>query len=91
LLEKVTAFCRKHRLLITSFPEAGEQIRSNYAVLTHQIEVEGAYKDMVKLVYMLEQIEVMGVVSSLKFATYKDRRSKQKKLKAKLVLRNLEG
>ncbi|MEM9824180.1 MAG: hypothetical protein AAF985_24050 [Bacteroidota bacterium] len=90
LLEKVTAFCREHQLLITSFPEAGKQIQSNYAVLTHEIEVEGAYKAMVKLVYMLEQIEVMGVVSSLKFTTHKDRRSKQKILKAKLILRNLE-
>ncbi|MEM8908239.1 MAG: hypothetical protein AAGD05_10375 [Bacteroidota bacterium] len=91
LLEQVTSFCRQNNLLITAFPEAHQNMRSNYSVLTHEIEVEGAYRDMVRLVYLLEQEATLGVVSSLQFHRFKDRATKKQKLRAKLVLRNLEG
>ena len=78
-------------MLITSFPEAEQSNQNNYTVLTHVIEIEGYYKEIVQLVYMLEQEEVLGIISSLKFQTYKDRVSKKRKLKVNIVLRNLES
>jgi len=89
LLERVTRFCKEHDLLIKGFPEA-QRVRENGSpVVTNQLEVEGRYKDIVRLTYMIEQEERLGSVSSLKFYTEEERRSKKLFLRAQIIIRNL--
>ncbi len=89
LLVEVTRFCRSHDLLITTFPSSDRVVENSYPIITNTLEVQGAYKDMVRLVHLLEQKERLGSVSSLKFYTQKDRISKKTYLRLSIVLRNL--
>ncbi|MFK8101601.1 MAG: hypothetical protein AB8G15_03720 [Saprospiraceae bacterium] len=89
LLDQLTTFCRTHELLIKSFPQALQQEKNQISVYTNHIELEGKYKDIVELIFMIEQEQHLATVSSVKFYTLKDRIDKQTYLRAKLVLRNL--
>ncbi|MEL6863592.1 MAG: hypothetical protein AAFP19_04195 [Bacteroidota bacterium] len=90
LLETVTLFCREHDLLVRSFPEALRVVENGNTIITNQIDLEGAYKDMVALVYLIEQEQRLGSVSSFKCFTEKDRVTKKTKLLGRIILRNLE-
>ncbi len=91
LLENLTNFCRNNHLLVRAFPEAQVVAQNENSVVTNQIEIEGSFKDMVKLAYMLEAEERQGSISSLKFFVFKDRVAKRNVLKSLIVLRNLES
>lgn len=91
LLELVTNFCRTHQLLIKTYPEAERVKENGFPVVTNEIEVEGAFKDMVTLVYLLEHQEKIGSIASLQFFRHKDRRKRQEVLRGRIILRNLEG
>ncbi len=91
LLDQLTSFCRAHELLIKSFPQALQQEKNQISIYTNHIELEGKYKDIVKLIFMIEQEQHLASVSSVKFYTLKDRIDKQTYLRAKLVLRNLSA
>lgn len=90
LLEKVTEFCREKELLVTGFPEAQQIEENGQAIVTNQIEVQGAYKSMVELLYLLEQDQKLGVISSVRFYTVKKRENQNELcLRGAIVLRNL--
>ena len=91
LLEKVTGFCRDKGLLVTAFPQAERLQQDEATVVTHQIEVQGSYEAMVQLVYLLEQEDRLGAISSLRFFKHKDRKDRRQRLRANITLRNLEG
>lgn len=91
LLESVTSFCREKGLMVTAFPQAERLKQGEATVVTHQIEVQGSYEAMVQLVYLLEQEDRLGAVSSLRFFKYKDRKARKQRLRANITLRNLEG
>lgn len=91
LLAQLTGFCRAHNLLIKTFPQARRQEQNKIPIYTNQIEVEGKYKDIVKLAYMIEQEQLLGAVATLKFYTIKDRLTKKTYLRAKIILRSLEA
>ena len=89
LLAQLTGFCREHDLLIKTFPQAKRQEKNKIPIYTNLVEVEGKYKDMVKLAFMIEQEQHLAAIASLKFYTIKDRLSKKTYLRAKIILRNL--
>ncbi len=91
LLEKLTGFCRDKGLLVTAFPQAERLQQDESTVITHQIEVQGDYEAMVQLVYLLEQEDRLGTVSSLQFFKHKSRENRKTYLRANIVLRNLES
>lgn len=90
LLERLTSFCRQHSILVSTFPEAQRVVENGNGIISNTIEVEGRYQDIAELVYMIEQEERMGSVSTLKFFSEKDRLTKELQLKARMVIRNLE-
>ena len=91
LLELVINFCRDHDLLIKTYPQAEKNIENNFVIVTNRIEVEGLYRDIVKLVYFLEQQEKIGSVAHLHFFLIKDRKKKRNVLRSEIILRNLES
>jgi Pilus assembly protein, PilO len=90
LLEQITAFCRTSNLLIKTFPDAQKVKESNYPVVTNEIEVEGSYKNIVSLIYLIEQKDRLSSISSTSFYIVKDRVRQQNYLRCRLVLRNIE-
>lgn len=88
LLAVVSTFCREHNLAIKDFPSGITYLMDKEAVVSHDIEVEGKYADMVKLAHALEQDYQLGSIVSLKFATTMDRREKKLYLRGRIILRN---
>lgn len=91
LLEQITTYCRTNQLLVKTFPQAQRVKENNYPIITNQIQVEGGYQEIVKLVYLLEYEQRLGTVSALKFFTHRDRYKKKNFLRANIVLRNIES
>lgn len=90
LLEVVTTFCRENGLLVKTFPQAKSNQQNDSEIVTNEIEVEGSYQSIVKLVYLLEQQEKLGSVSSLTFSIHKDRITRKISLHATIIFRNLK-
>ncbi len=90
LLEEVTGFCREKGLLIRSFPDAQRVVENGVSIITNELEVEGAYKDIVSLVYLVEQQKKLASVSTLSCFLHKDRTTRKTNLRGRVVLRNAE-
>lgn len=91
LLEQLTRFCKEHDLLVKSFAKEHRIVKDDLPVITNEIEVEGTYHAIVKLIYMLEYEEKLGSVSSSDFYRKRDVQKRKDFLRTKLVLRSIEN
>ncbi len=91
LLRSITSFCEQHHLAITGLPAVEKHQNDGYVYLTDKIEVQGRFKDMVQLAYLLEQEQKMGNISSFSFRKTIDRIERKEYLKATIILRNLKS
>ena len=89
LFEAVNTYCREHNLSLSKFHPEERTIQNDFEIITNQIEVQGAYKDMVKLVYELEYVQQLGHVASTKFDKIVNRRTKEEVLTAEIYLQNI--
>ncbi len=90
LLEKVSEFCKNNKMLLLNFPETERHDANNIVYMTNLIEVQGSYKDILQLAYLLEYSERMGAVVSLKFNRVEDRMEKKTWLRGSIILRNID-
>jgi len=90
LLSSITGFCKSHQLLIKAFPKPQRVTENEQIIVTNALEVEGAYKPIIELIYQIEQKEKLAAVSSVRFFMHKDRLTRQETLRCHLILRNLE-
>jgi hypothetical protein len=63
---------------------------AEFMIYTNQIEVEGGYENLVKLLFQIESDFMISRVSNVKLYTVKDFRNKKKRLILKLILQNYE-
>lgn len=91
LLQSVTSFCKDKGMLIRNFPATERNREKGVVYLTNLIEVEGEYKDIVRLAYMLEHERMLGSIASLKFNAVEDRVEKKTRLRGSIILRNMES
>ncbi len=89
LLSEITRFCEENNLLIVNLPIANTYEEGNYEIESRELDVQGNFKDVLKLVYLIEYEKSLGVVSSLSFLTKKDLRTKKKRLTGHIVLRSI--
>jgi len=89
LLREITRFCEENNLLIVNLPIASTYKEGNYQVESRELDVQGSFKDILELVYLIEYKKSLGVVSSLSFKTKKDLRTKKKRLTGHMVLRSI--
>jgi len=89
IFKSINSFCTKNNLKLGKFyPEIREQ-SNDLEIIIDKIEVEGTYKNMVKLAYEIEHTQELGQMASLNFEKRKDRRNKRDFLIGELYLRNL--
>lgn len=91
LLESVTTFCKSKNMLIKNFPATEKNALNGIEYMTNVIEVEGSYKNIVELAYMLEHEKMLGSVASLKFNSLEDRIEKKTYLLGSIILRNIKS
>ncbi len=90
IMKVLSLFCEENNMLIKDFsaPESFNQKGIKY--WTQNIEVQGTFKDITQLAYLLEHQEKLGSIASLDFYSEEDRYLKKTFLKASFVLRNIE-
>jgi len=91
ILESLSLFCRKNKMVIRSFPKSTLQEKDDFYIETHHFVVEGNYINLVKLLYQIEKKESLGRVASVKFSSKMDRKSKRNRLSMSIYLQNIRN
>jgi len=90
LFEAVNTFCDAQSLKLDHFHPEQRYIHNDYEIITNKIEVEGVYKDIVELIYYLEQEQRLGHIASTNFVKKEERRTKRKYLTAEIYIQNIQ-
>lgn len=90
MLEVVGNFCKKNRIVLKEFPPVSSQDEGDFIILTNKIIAEGNYKDLLRLVYELEQKSQVGRVTSVDFSSCMDNKRKKTVLAVSIYLQNIK-
>ena len=90
LLEVLSNYCSPNHVVLRKFPEPTIIHEQEFSVETNIISVEGGFKNLLHLVYLLEQKNKLGKIASLHFQTREDFKTKQKALFADIYIQNVK-
>lgn len=89
LLEEITAYCESHHLVLKHFPEALSADQHQYEVNTLEVEVQGGFIPILKLIHRLEGMPQYGKITAVDYTTKKILRTKKKVLTAKIYVQHI--
>jgi len=89
IFRDLSQYCTQHKLIIREFPVFHQYSSQDHLVRSFQVEIEGGFHDLLKLVYHLEQEIYLGKIASLDFEKKMDRRSRQEYLNLKITLQTV--
>ena len=90
LLETISTYCHQHHVLIKEIPAKTEYREDNFEVGTHKIVLEGDFIPLLKMVYLLEQKNKAGRLSSAFFSLKYDNKRKKEVLSLTLYIQNIQ-
>jgi hypothetical protein len=91
ILEDITNYCNTQGCIIREIPEVHTASDANFNIETYLITVEGHYKQLLNLVYLLEQKKKNGGrLSSCKFYSRKNNATKKLSLEATLYIQQYD-
>ena len=90
ILEKTTHYCEKNKIRIKDIPEPFIIDRSDYEVITHNLVLAGGFKQLVGFIYELEQNWKINNITSARFYTEKEVRTKRQLLNVELYIQNIQ-
>ena len=90
LLEQLSHAAEQYQLVIVDFPAAEMYKEQQYWIESNTILVKGAYKDILQLVFDIEQTYKIGRVVSVVFAVERDRKAKKEFLTAQIIVQNIK-
>lgn len=90
LLELVTNYCKNNRAVLREFPETNTSDQEGLRIETNRFVVEGNFSTLLNLVYLLEQKNKLGKISSVVYQLKKDFKTKNKVLIATVYLQNVK-
>ena len=91
IMSQVSDLCKTYSLTLRSFPRATVNDRDNLRIETNIIETAGDYNNQLKLLYALETAHVVGRVSSVRYSSYVDNKSKRTILLSTIYLQNVSS
>ncbi len=91
LLSTVANYCQGNGLVLREFPSTEQSAENDFKVQTNVFVVEGGFVKLLKLVYLLEQKQKLGKVSSVDFSSKKDYKTGLFALTAKVYIQNVKG
>lgn len=83
-------FCQKNHLLLREIPELVMQQEGDFEVITTQIVAQGAYRDLVRMVYYFEKVHKIARVTSVKFEKTEDPKTRKTYLAVHILLQNIK-
>lgn len=90
IVQVVNEFCQKNHLLLREIPELVMQQEGDFEVISTQIVAQGAYRDLVKMVYFFEKQHKIARVTSVKFEKSQDPKTRKTFLAVHLLLQNIK-
>ena len=90
LLDKVSDYCQRKKLVLKEFPQPEARLENDYLVETNRVVVEGRFESLLELVYELEQKERLGKVAGVQFLSKKELRTRKLQLTAAIYLQNIK-
>lgn len=91
LLEKVSRYCSKNRLVLKQLPQTHSYVHQDFKVETHKVVVEGSFHKLLKLIYAIENDFKLGKLVSVRFETEKDFVTKSISLTASIYFQNIKS
>ena len=89
IFRSLSQYCTRHSLMIREFPVFHRFSSQDHEVRSFQVEIEGGFHDLLKLVYHLEQKTYMGKIASLHFQKKKNRRTRREYLSLEITLQTV--
>lgn len=89
LLQIVTDYCREHKAILREFPKTTINQQSDLFIETNHFVVEGNFKTLLELVYLLEQKNQIGKVASVNYQYKKNPITRKMSLTASIYLQNV--
>ena len=90
LIETLTHYCHNNGILLQELPAMTSHQEGDFLVGTYKVVLEGNYKNLLKLVYLLEQKNKIGRVSSVSFIYKFDNKRKKNVLSMYLYIQNIQ-
>lgn len=91
LLESVTGYVQKNRLVLKDFPQPYVIADKGYITKTAKVTVEGDFIHLLRLTYFLENNYKVGKVIAVDFSTTKELRTRKRKLNSIIYLQNVKA
>ena len=88
LLSRVTNFCNKNKLVLDGFSEPILQRESTHTIERNVVTVKGSFKNLLRLVYELEQANKFGVIAGIQFNSKKNLQTKLYELSLSIHINN---
>lgn len=89
IFRSLSQYCTSHNLMIREFPVFHKYANKDHEVRSFQLEIEGGFHNLLKLVYHLEQKIYLGKIASLHFEKKRNRRSRREYLSLKITLQTV--
>ena len=91
LLDMVTDRCKQKGIILKEFPQTMVSENNGYQTKTARVVVEGDFIELLKLVHYLETNYRIGKIVSVSFETYKEKRTRRRKLMVSIYIQNVKS
>lgn len=91
LYELISKFCDENGLIIEQMPEVKVYDNQAFLIEQHNFIFKGEYREMLRLLYAIEQEWRIAKVVSSRFYLEKNRENRQEELKAEFHLQNIKN
>jgi len=89
IFEDLSEYCKSNQLKIREFPESHQADLNGHLVSTYQVEIEGGFHSLLRLVHRLEQKTFLGKLAGVHFQQKTDRRSRREYLSLRIYLQTV--
>ena len=91
LLAEVNSFCKNKNIRVNDFADVKMYEEGSYSIQDNELKVQGAFKDMIALIYHLEQESPYYQIVSVNFNKKRDLRNRKEVLISSIRIRHIEN
>ncbi len=90
IIDEVSHYCQQQNINFRELPARHTFNEKDYLVETHIVRIQGGFKKLVKLLYLIENEYNLGRVSSTRFFTTKNIKTKRTELLLEIYIQNIK-
>ena len=90
LLEEISNYCEEHKMILKEMPRIHISSDQGYEVWTNTVVIGGDFIQLLKLLNNMEKQKVFGTISSVKFHSEENFRSRRRFLTMTMYIQNIK-